>query len=182
MSDWLKIVADALKLAPRYLFAVAVVAGLLLFLPRHALELLGVDKLSDDYRKWFGLTFLASAVLCAIFAAIAVKIWIQRKLRQSKAENAIIERLNNLTEDEKQILRYYVQFRTRTNVLRIDDGVVQGLSRAGVIYVSAKVGSLLEGFAHNLTEIAWEYLQVHPEVLDGTTDTYRTDKRPGFWD
>jgi hypothetical protein len=89
----------------------------------------------------------------------------------------IIDKLNSLTEDEKQILRYYIAKDTRTNVLRVDDGVVQGLVAAGIIYRSANVGNILEGFAHNITDLAWDYLYVHRDVLQGTTDLYRTDTR-----
>lgn len=87
------------------------------------------------------------------------------------------ERLDSLTEDEKQILRFYIAEQTKSNVLRIDDGIVQGLVSTGIIYRAASVGNMLEGFSYNLSDFAWNYLSVYPHLLEGTTNTYRTDKR-----
>ena len=76
-------------------------------------------------------------------------------------------------------MRYYFAKETRANMLKINDGVVQGLVANRIIYRSASTGSLVEGFAHNITDAAWDYIHANPEVLQGTTNTYRTDKR---WD
>jgi len=38
--------------------------------------------------------------------------------------------MHSLTEEEKKILRFYFTKQTRSNVLRIDDGDVQGLVAA----------------------------------------------------
>ena len=92
------------------------------------------------------------------------------------------ERLNRLTEDEKQILRFYLAENTRANMLRIEDGVVQGLKADGIIFQSASLGNVLEGFAHNISDFAWDYLHINPHLLDGTTNTYRTDKRRRLWE
>ena len=85
-------------------------------------------------------------------------------------------KLENLTEEEKQIMRYYLATKSRSNTLRIDDGVVNSLVANRIIYRGASVGNMLEGFAHNISDIAWEYLHSHPELLVGSTNTYRTDK------
>jgi len=93
----------------------------------------------------------------------------------------IAHKLSSLTEGEKQILRYYFAKDTRANTLKIDDGVVQGLVANRIIYRSASMGSILDGFAHNITDAAWNYICANPEVLQGTTNTYRTDKRERGW-
>ena len=91
------------------------------------------------------------------------------------------KRLHSLTEDEKQILRFYIAENTRANTLRIEDGVVQGLISDRIIYQSASLGSILDGFAHNINDFAWDYLHVNPHLLEGTTNTCRTDKRRRNW-
>ena len=91
-----------------------------------------------------------------------------------------LARLHRLTEDEKQILRFYFAKGTKANVLRFDDGVVQGLASAGIIYMSAPIGNMFEGFAYNISDFAWDYLHEHKELLAGTTNTSRTDKRSIF--
>jgi len=84
--------------------------------------------------------------------------------------------LHRLTENEKQILRYYFAKQTRSNVLRIDDGVVNSLAADGVIFQSANViGGPGLAFAHNIHEDVWNYILLNPQLLDGTTNTYRSD-------
>lgn len=90
-------------------------------------------------------------------------------------------KLEGLTEGEKQILRYYFAEGTRANTLRIDDGVVQELVACRILYRSSSVGDMLEGFAHNISDFAWDYIHSNPQVLEGTTNTYRTDKRESMW-
>ena len=66
-------------------------------------------------------------------------------------------------------------------MLRIEDGVVQGLKSDRIIYQSASLGNVLEGFAHNINDFAWDSLHANPDLLEGTTNKYRTDKRERYW-
>ncbi len=170
-----------LKLAPRYLVALGVVAGALLFLNRSTLEQLSVANIADANREVLGLTLVVTTSLfvtslCGDLIGVGVRL-----IRSRRNLKKIEHRLNNLTEDEKQILRYYLAENTRANTLRVEDGVVQGLKSSGVIYMSASMGNLVEGFAHNISNHAWDYIHKHPELLLGSTKTYRTDKRPARW-
>jgi hypothetical protein len=61
-------------------------------------------------------------------------------------------------------------------MLKVNDGVVQGLVADHIIYRTTSIGTLLEGFAHNITDFAWDYIHANPQVLQGTTNFYRTDK------
>lgn len=172
---------EFLKLAPRYLIALGVMAAFLLFANEEFLKFIGVFELAQNNRPMLGLTLVVTVglfVVSVIGDGIAlVKQWWFRRRRYRRIE----ERLQCLTEDEKQILRYYLAENTRANTLRIDDGVVQGLKASGIIHLSASMGNALEGFAHNINEFAWDYLHVHPHLLEGTTNTYRTDKRESYW-
>lgn len=166
----------ALQLAPRYLAVIAFSCGVYLFAPAEWITKLGLDNLDKDYRPYIGGVFLISTgvVVVAIFRWIvmfALACVHDRGIKQKA-----IERLNSLTEDEKQILRYYISQKTRANTLRVDDGIVQGLVSAGIIYRSTQLGSLLEGFSHNIQDFAWEYLQEHSNLLIGSTNTCRTDR------
>jgi len=181
LGDLSKSALEFLKLAPRYLVSVALICGLLLFLPQPWLTQIGLQGFADAYRQWLGLAFLVSAVLAGVGLGTAGWNWLRLKLRKRKIALNIIRKLNTLTEDEKQILRYYVSQNTRANTLKVDDGVVQELVACRIIYRSADMGNLLEGFAHNISDLAWDYLHVHPQVLEGTTNYYRTDKRDRGW-
>jgi hypothetical protein len=49
-----------LKLAPRYLIAVAIFAGIMLFGPDRVLQRLGVMRFAQDNRSWLGIAFLGA--------------------------------------------------------------------------------------------------------------------------
>ena len=170
------------ELAPRYLAVVAIVTGFALFAPNETLDAIGISQITKDHRAWVGGGFLVSSaiVLVGSFIFLKDKIFVRviRRRKKQRFKERIEGRLEKLTEEEKQILRFYHVKETRSNKLKVDDGVVSGLVSAGIIYRSASVGDMLEGFAHNITDVAWDYIHKHPEILDGSTNTYRTDSRP----
>ena len=180
-AELVKTLLEALKLAPRYLVSLGIVAAFLLFGGEEYLSKLGVDNFARNYRSWIGLVLVVSFVLFGVDRFIAVIAWHRERKAVAEASELRRKRLNALTEGEKQILRFYIAKQTKTNVLRIDDGVVQGLVAARIIYQSALIGYIVEGFALNITDFAWEYLLAHPHLLNGTTDIYRTDKRDSLY-
>lgn len=181
IADAAKTFLEFVKLAPRYLISLGVMAGVLLFANENFLKLIGVLEFTHDNRLILGLTLVVTISLFVVsIASDGINI-VQWRWRRRKNYLRIINRLNHLTEDEKQILRYYYAKQTRANYLRIDDGVVQELAKEGIIYCSASLGNMLDGFAHNISDIAWDYLHKHPHLLNGSTNTYRSDKQPSFW-
>jgi len=180
-SEAAKTFLECLKLAPRYLIALGAMAAVLLFASEEFLKLIGVLELSRDNRSVLGITLgVTSSLFAVTVAADAISIakgWWRKRSYYRRVTN----RMLCLTEDEKQILRFYIDRQTRANILRYDDGVVQSLVSDGIIYRSASIGNILEGFAHNISEFAWDYLNAHPELLEGTTNNYRTDKRELYW-
>ena len=181
LAEAAKTFLEFLKLAPRYLIALGVMAAIILFSGEEFLKFIGVFQFAQDNRPMLGLTLVATVSLFAVSVAADLVASVKRKWRSRKFYRRVTDRLNRLTEDEKQILRYYFSEQTRANSLRIDDGVVQELVTEGIIYRSASLGNMLDGFAHNISDIAWDYLHVHPHLLNGTTNTYRTDKQPSYW-
>jgi hypothetical protein len=181
MTDGIiKTILEGLKLAPRYLIAIGLVAGLILFGGTKFQETLGLPQFAKDHRAILGILFLSSIVLLLVAIGGGGLDRIKRLLRERKFHKGIIKRLQRLTEDEKQILRYYIAKDTRSNMLSIEDGVVQGLVSDRIIYRSASLGNMREGFAHNICDFVWDYLDVYPETLNGSTNTYRTGKRERF--
>jgi len=175
MDVW-KGLVERLKLAPRYLVAIALGAGLLVFLPERIQHTLGLDGVVQSYRGWFGVALIVSLSTLAVWMVLVpINAWRERRLK-AKLRERMLSRLHNLTEGEKQILRYYFAKDSRSNRLKIDDGTVNGLVMAGVIYRAASQGSLLSGFDHNISDEAWECIMDNPELLNGSTNFYRTDR------
>jgi hypothetical protein len=171
-----KLIIEVLKLAPRFIVALGIAAGLLLFATDAFLKRIGLSESIQKYRFVLGLTLVISAALLVVYILLFVLGIIKRWWRKRNWEVRVIKRLQNLTEDEKQILRYFLAHNTRATMLRFDDGVVHGLAHAHIIYQSGSVGNVFEGFPYNITDLAWDYIHVNPAVLRGNTNLYRTDK------
>lgn len=180
VAELAKTLGELLKLAPRFLVALGVAAAVLLFASDQLLKRIGLSELVQKYRFALGLTLVMSTALIAVYVGLFVLKSIKRWWYRRRSHRYIVQRLSHLTEDEKQILRYYYARSTRANTLRYDDGVVQSLVRNGIIYQSSSLGNLVEGFPYNITDLAWDYIHVNPHVLEGTTNVFRTDKR-GPW-
>lgn len=176
MTDFLKPLLELLRLSPRYFFTGAVICALLLFTEPGFLDALGIAEFVKEHRAWIGISFLVSTALWIVAIIVYLMDSAKKGWAAKRRKTQSIDRLNNLTENEKQILRYYIDMDTRSNVLRTDNGDVQALVHAGIIYLAARRGHIVEGFAHNISEHAWKYLAENPHVLEGTTDFYYTDK------
>lgn len=180
-TETIKTFLEVLKLAPRYLISLGIMAAALLFPSRQFLERIGVAEFAQNNRTVLGLTLVVTCSLFTISIAADLINIVKKWWKRRAFSRRIADRLHCLTEDEKQILRFYIVNDTRANTLSIEDGVVQGLKTAGIIYQSASLGNVLEGFAHNINEFAWDYLHTHLYLLEGTTNTNRTDKRDDYW-
>ncbi len=152
---------EFLKLTPRYLIALGAASAFLLFCPENILQKLSIYDFSQNYRPWFSIILILSSALLMVTIAMEILKKAKRWWRERKFYNHMSEHLNSLTEDEKQILRVYIAEQTKSNVLRIDDGIVQGLVSAGIIYRAASVGTMLEGFAYNIGDFAWNYFNLY---------------------
>lgn len=180
-ADFLKHALDALKIAPRYLVAIALVMAFLLFAPAELAQQVGIGDIAKDYRTGIGILFLACCALLLVGIGNSVLQALREVHGRWQFKRHIRQCLGRLTEDEKQILRFYIVKQTRANRLRFDDGVVQGLASKHIIMLASKLGNMIEGFEYNINDVAWDVLNEKPVLLVGTTNTYRTDKRNDTW-
>ena len=168
MWDFSKI-ADLLKLLPTYLLPMALVSGFLVFAPDDVLAVFGIQGFRADFRPWIGIVFLASAFVLLVRGGHDSFAWVKKKIVLRKSVEQMQKRMHDLTPAEKDILRKYVAEETRTQRLRVGDGVVQGLVQVGVLYRSTGVGETGPGgapvFDYNIEPWAWDYLRNHLELL-----------------
>lgn len=77
-------VISALKLPPRILAAIVVVGGLLLFLPKNALETLKLESVASNFGAYIGFTFLTASVLLSISLSTKVSEWVKSRWKRYK--------------------------------------------------------------------------------------------------
>ena len=153
-----------IKLSPRYLLPLLLFTGFVLFAPSSVLSAFGLVGFVSDYRPWFGAAFLLSATLLISAAIAACYGRVIRWRRQAQREKYMRRRLHHLSEPEKEILRGYIEWSTRTRYLPMHDGVVGGLEVEHIIFRSSNFGDLAS-WAYNVQPWAWEYLNENPKLL-----------------
>jgi Super-infection exclusion protein B len=164
LTDWI-------KLPQRILWALVVVSALMLWGPSWFISGLGLEEFIAEYRKYLGVAFLPFLVatlptLIQLAVSAMKKRWQQVIwLKNGK------KRLNELTPQEKELLRYYIYGNTRTKVLDMADGVTSGLETEGIIYRAASVSHGLTRFSYNIRPWAWQYLKENEYLLEPSSSS-----------
>ncbi len=75
--------------------------------------------------------------------------------------------LKQLTNDEKEILKYYLTENKRTQYFPLSSGVINGLCSKNLVYNSSNIAAQGSyNFAYNIEDIAFNILKIHPEYLE----------------
>ena len=160
-DGFVKPLFELLKQPLRYSVAIGIVVAIVLFSPDSIMNQLGFLKYRDEGKPYFGAVLLVCIALTIAsgIGAVGSKINDYRFLRARK------KRLHRLSVEEKQILRAYIEGQTRSLMLDITSGVVNGLEQETIIYRSSSLGHLMSGFAYNIQPWAWDYLNEHRDLL-----------------
>lgn len=75
-------------------------------------------------------------------------------------------RLERLSPQEKEMLRYYVEKKTYTQSLPQESGIVAGLVRDDVLYLSAKDSMHPYNDNYNIELWAFDYITERPELIE----------------
>ena len=73
--------------------------------------------------------------------------------------------LKSLTEQEKEILRLYIDNKTKTQKFKTDNGVVMGLIKNNIIYKSSQSATGYMEFPYNIEDWIWIYLNKNKNLL-----------------
>ncbi|MED3872446.1 superinfection exclusion B family protein [Priestia megaterium] len=171
---------DWIKLSPRYLFVLALVFGLLLFGPDVLLSNLGVVHFVDKFRMYIGLGFLLFSALYLVAIIHFIYTFAKDKIAERGRIKVRKDRLQNLTDEEKRILGYYIVKQVRTQSLAYNNGTVNELQRLGLIYLASRMSHGLEYFPYNITPWAWDYLNKNIHLLHMEKVEEPPTRRRGF--
>ena len=133
---------DWIKLSPKYLLPISFVCGYLLFTGEVFLEKFGLKEFVDNSRPWIGIIFLMATSLVVVDVFYRIANWLKLNYTRIKKQKSRLDRLLNLTPEEKDIFLGYLVPNTRTQFFPINDGVVTGLEAEGLIFKSSNVGNL----------------------------------------
>ncbi len=83
--------------------------------------------------------------------------------------SAIIDnknRLRNLTEDEKDAVRPYIDDDKRTQKFKLSSGIGEGLKAKAILYKSSQLGEYGDFFPYNIQDYAFDYLMKNKHLLE----------------
>ncbi len=166
MESLFKTATALLKSKLSILFGISVALGVLLIMPDATAGRLGLTTIRTTYLPYVSVPFFILASVTVVQCFVAAWRWVGEKIAAKRFEKEAKHRLGQLSAQEKQILCGYLMTDRRTQYFAVQDGVVQGLCHAGVIYLSSQVGNMnAEGFSFNIHDWAWDYLEEHKRLV-----------------
>ena len=155
-------VLDALKLSWPILLAVFLFCTLVVFMPD---PWAARFKVSEPISVIQPICFFCGLLsFCLLVAHLTNQGWI--KFKQHRKMKNLKKRLHHLSEDEKALLRQYLDNNTKSLRFNVTNGVVRGLEKWGVLYFASNINDDGEVvFPFNLQPWAWKYLKEKPQLL-----------------
>lgn len=138
--EFIKSIFDLTKLPTKVSFLVAFLSGLLLFANNTIIQALKLQKFIDKYGEYIGVAFIFSTSL----VLINFIIWVFEKISASYNERKFKEQLTNelkqLDHQECAVVREFYLVGQSTIKMPIDDPVVSGLLKKGIIEATSHIG------------------------------------------
>ncbi len=163
MDAFLKVTKYLETIPVIFLLTITFALGLCLFLPTEFARTLGVEAFRREYRIFLGPGLILT--LSFLGARFFNLLWERKKEKQNLKE--LQESLNHLTPEEKGYLAVFIHEQKNTINVGLDDGIMQGLKIKKIVYRASNQGNVMEGFPFNLQPWAREYLDKHPQLLEG---------------
>lgn len=156
---------DLLKLTPRYLIPVVLVSSILLFAPLSFLDQIGLSSFATQFKPYIAVVFLLSSALSITHWVTVLVNFIVKRVKRRNTENSYYKRLENLSDEEKKLLKRYMDHNTKTQYFFPADGVALGLEAQGILFRVSDIGEFSH-FPYNIQPWAWEHLKNHRELLE----------------
>lgn len=169
MSEIIPKIKDWVNLGVVPVIGLLIFSSLLIFLPESTIQDIGLKALSEEYKVHVGLVFLFSIAFLVAYSMNGLwRIFLGTWLHEQASLYFLKKEANDLTEEEKALLKSFIENRTRSMNLSMKDGVVLGLEKRRFIIRTGLLGTdaLSMSFPYAIQPWAWEHLNRHPELLE----------------
>lgn len=156
---------EFLKLAPKYFLPILLFSGIVIFIPSSWLMYLSLDGIISRYKWIFSLVFLLS--LSLILSGVMVGIYERiKKIKKSRElKKTVNEKLLDLSDYQKSILRELTSGESKTISLPYNNGEVRELEIYHIIYRSSMLSKRHVYFDYNLQPIADDIIKKDTTIL-----------------
>ena len=124
---------DFLKLPPNILGALAVASGILLLLPDKVIKKLYMIEFRDKYGFTIGIIFIVSLSILIILLVLKIYHFFNDKRLNKKVAEGQLKYLRNMSREKVMLVNAFLQERTHTLELPVNDGLVIELQHFGII-------------------------------------------------
>ena len=144
-------------------FVLGCICWAFILLPLKVTGLLGITEIINSYRSYLGL----GAILFTFYLlSFILYEYLRGYLNQQIIIKRVKKRLKNLTTDEKDALRPYVEENKRTDHFNMASGVANGLESKQILYRSSNLSDLGPYFPYNIQDYAFDYLKRNTHLLE----------------
>lgn len=138
--EWLAKIGELAKLPVKFVAVVALVTGIVLFLPKNVSQVLYVSRLREDFGVYIAIAFLISSATLIIEAAVRIFNHIRRQVENRQWKAATRKRLESLDSAEQSVVREFYFDGQSTIKLPIDNPTVARLVRDGILFQIGMLG------------------------------------------
>ncbi|MFF2529163.1 superinfection exclusion B family protein [Brevibacillus sp. NPDC058079] len=142
-------------------------SGVVLFIPDFMNETLGISGFVIQQKQWIGITFIISGCIAISQMITHIVKFISKKLKLRKLQRNREKYLESLSQEEKEILKFYFLNNIRTQQISYSSGITRGLEYYQIIYRSSTIGGGMGIlFPYNIQLWAWTYLLKNKHLID----------------
>ena len=163
MVAWGTLLGWAKLLTPRVMLAIFIVSAMLLFSPASFITRIGLTSFRDTSLQWLGLAFVSSI---GLLGAYGIFEHLPKGIETVRFRIKRRRRARSLTTIEKRVIQCYIRNGTRTQRFNVSSGVISGLIAYGFVKSGPRVGDFVSGFPFNITDWAYRYFKMHPDLID----------------
>ncbi len=186
--EWIHKVHEPTQVFKKFVLCIFLAAAALLTFPEGFLERLHLAVLMDSHGIYIGVIGLVSGALLLSEALFYTGKTVIGKIRLNRLKKASQERIRNLDESEKAVLREFFLQGQNTIKLPRDHPVVAGLIDCGILRVVGDQGRMsLSGMLYNIKISEWIRPEISSELLNMPSgqptpeeSEFLSLNRPGF--
>ncbi len=167
MPDWLiSIFSFTREVSSKIALPIFITTVLILFLPDGIAATIGIDELRHTYKLWIGLFLLFSFAALVGNLAWTIGSFVKQPIGEWFFVYVNKGVFKNLLEDEKKVLRMFINDGQTTVPASINDGTINLLEHKRIIARSSTISIRFTVFPFIMNPWARSYLSRHPHLLD----------------
>lgn len=133
----LKGISEIFNLPMKIMVALCIASGLILFLPNNFIDKLYMAKFRNDFGFVIGLIFIITVAIILCNLAVKLSNFFFNKIRLKKLRENRKKFMDNLSQEEKELIKEIDNKLDKTVELPIHNGIIIKLQNANIITPTA---------------------------------------------